>query len=118
MDFEVAKALELAKEKVGDGESEDFELLIDISDMCFVWVSEKVAKLSGRTVSEMIGSRVFDITRIPAEELRDILVRLKKGGKLKLPLTTKDGRKKVLEMVFTPIYVTRDRPFLVAKIIE
>ena len=116
-DLEVAKALELMREMTGAGDVRDLELLVDVSDKTFVWVSEEMARLHGQTVPQMIGSQVFKAVDMPADELRSIIMELMKDGRYRLPMRTKAGKHKTIELEFKPIYLGKERPFLVARVL-
>jgi hypothetical protein len=118
MDAELAKALKLAREKVKSGEIKDFQLILDVAEMSFVWVSEEAAKLSGETVPSLIGDGFFETGEISSEELRGMIVELSRsGGKYTIPFSTLTGTKRV-ELEFKPIYVSKERPFLVGNIVK
>jgi len=118
MGSELSKALKLVKDKVKNSDLEDFELILDVTDMNFVWVNEKAASNLGRTVAELIGENFFEITGMPAEELKAIINELvKTGGRFTIPFQTMVGTKN-MEMQVKPIYIAKDRPFLVGNIIE
>ena len=118
MDDEISKALLLAREKVRNGDIKDFELILDVAEMSFVWVSEEAARLSGRTVPELIGSNFFETDDISPDELRDIILELSRsGGKYTIPISTMSGTRSV-EMEFRSIYLSKERPFLVGSIVK
>ena len=118
MDSHIGRALEVASEKLKGTNFMDFELLVDVSDMTYVWVSEEAARITGHTVPEMIGSAAFETNQLPDEELKAIIAELRKWMRYRMPLTAKGGARREVEMEFKPIYLGRERPYLVAKIVR
>jgi hypothetical protein len=118
MDEELAKALKVAREKVKGGSMEDFQLILDVAQMSFVWVSEEAAREAGTTVPLMIENGLFKTTDIPAEELKAMIVAMsQKGGKYVLPVSSFMGTTNQ-QLEFRPFYVTKERPFLVGSIVK
>jgi hypothetical protein len=118
VDPELSKALKIAREKVKSGHIKDFQLILDVTGMSFVWVSEEAAREHKLSVPMLIGEGFFETTDISPDGIRNIILEItKSGGRYTMPLPTLTGAKNI-ELEFKPIYVSQDRPFLVGSIIK
>jgi len=118
VESELAKALKIAKDKVKSGHIKDFQLILDVTGMIFIWVSEEAARFSGLSVPMMISDGIFETRDISSEDIKAMILMLaKSGGKYTLSISTPTGIRN-LEIEFKPIYVSPERPFLVGSIVR
>jgi len=108
---EKEKALELAKEKLPG-----FDTLIDLFDMTFVHITKESAQVSGYTPKEMIGRNISKFMAIPSNTspFKETIMKSMVGGLVKIPVKTKDGKEKVVEMEHVVVEVN-GHPYLATK---
>jgi len=111
MNDEIEKALKLAKEKMPS-----FDTLIDLYDMTFVYITKEAANVSGYEPEEMIGKQISNFMTIPSDatSFRETIMKSMVGGSVKIPVKTKDGKERIVEMKHTTIEL-EGHPFLVTK---
>lgn len=98
----------------------DFDTIIDLFDMCFVFISKKSAEMSGYTPNEMIGESIHGFMNIPSsdkESFQDILMKTMVGGNVEIPIKTKDGKELNVLMNFVTIEID-NHPFIITKATE
>jgi len=107
---ELKKVLKLAKEKMPD-----FDTVIDLFDMTFVYITKKSASLSGHTPKEMIGKHISTFMTTPAKTngFRNVIAKTM-TGKSTIPIKTKTGKQLLVTMDFVTVQV-KNHPFLVTK---
>lgn len=96
----------------------NFDTIISLFDMTFVYISEESAKLSGYPPEEMIGKHIsnFMTADSKSEEFRNIIMK-SVSGKAVVPIKTRSGEKIEILMKFITIKVNGE-PFLVTKAVK
>ena len=89
------------------------DAIIDVYDLTFVWVNTKAAKRYN--ASEMINKQIFGFTFMGKMGVRETLSTLfAKGGLIKIPIKSKDGRK-ILKSMRHKIFLFENNPYLATK---
>jgi len=95
----------------------DFDTIIDIFDMSFIYVSEESARIAGYTPEEMINEPIHQFMNIPAtdgESFQNVMMKTMVGGNIEIPIKKKDGREMRIIMNFKTIEID-NHPFIVTK---
>ena len=110
-DTEIKKAIEFAKKKMPD-----FDTIIDLFEMKFVYITEEAAKVSGYKPEEMVGKHISKFMAIPNDttSFRETIVKSMIGGLVKIPIKNKEGEEKVIEMKHDTIDVN-GHTYLITK---
>jgi PAS domain S-box-containing protein len=106
--------------KLAEEKMPNFDTIIDLFDMSFIYISEKSAKLSGYMSEEMVGESIHKFMNIPSgdnESFQDILMKTMIGGNVKIPIKTKDGKSIDVLMNFVLIEVD-NHPFVATRAAE
>lgn len=105
--------IKLAKETM-----HKFDTIIDLFDMCFVYISEESAKLSGYTSDEMIGKHISNFMAIDSksQDFRKVIMNSMRGKAI-VPIKTKSGKIIEIPMDFITIKV-KGEPFLVTRAVK
>ena len=108
---EIKEVLELAEKKMPE-----FDTIIDLFDMTFVFISAESARLSGYTPKEMIGRHISNFMTTPdkTEEFRQIIKKTREDKVVTIPIKTKSGKELPVQMNFATIEI-KEFPFLVTK---
>lgn len=111
---EVQGALKVAKSKL-----EGFDTLIDLFDMTFVYITEEAAALSGYTPKELLGKQISQFMAVPHKtaSFRQTIMKTLIGGRVEIPIRTKDGKEKIVNMVHTVVEVN-GHPFLATRAVN
>lgn len=107
------KVLRLAREIM-----QNFDTVISLFDMTFVYISEESADLSGYTPKEMVGKHIsnFMATGAKSDEFRTVILN-SMSGKATVPIRKKSGKVIEIPMEFITINVEGE-PFLVTSAIK
>jgi len=111
---ELNKILKLAKK-----EMPDFDTIIDLFNMTFIYITKPAAKVSGYTPKEMIGNHISKFMSIPSDAgpFKETIIKSMMGGLVKIPIKTKDGEEKIIEMKHTSIDVN-GHSYLITKAVQ
>ena len=103
--------LRLARKKM-----RDFDTIIDLYDMTFVYMTRESARVSGHTPREMIGKPIADFMTIPRRDqsFTKTIMKSMEGGVVRIPVRTKDGKEKVVEMKHAVVEL-EGYPYLVTR---
>jgi PAS domain S-box-containing protein len=94
-----------------------FDMIIDMFDLTFAYVSERGAKMSGHTSEEMIGKQATMFSSMSEEQETFVeILRKMKDDTIQVPIKDEDGKERILSFKQCTVDVG-GHPFLIAKIL-
>ena len=97
----------------------DVDIVVDPYDLTFIWVSDKLCRLSGFEQDKLVGQQIFalDIRGQPAtKEIELMMMRADENNVIEVPVKTKDGKDIIVKIQAISI-TFKDQPYMVARIV-
>lgn len=107
--------IEKVRKKVKDPDA-----VIDLMDMCFVWVSQKSADIVKCERSELVGVTFTDFSGIDAFSTQIEVSKVIGGGEIR-EVQIKDSEGSIIKktMRYTPLSLEKDHPqYLIVEILD